>query len=174
MCPIRPLLCLLTLLLTLAIGAVAAAAPKVSDWDALIPPQHHPAQILARHGVRFLDLSKPAERAIFEEIEAARRLAPVVPELDGSDTELRGFVVPLDGDGEATTAFLLVPEYGYCIHVPPPPANQLVLVRAPDAKRAWGLFSEVVVRGRLRIESSQAVNGTAGYAIEAREVASAP
>lgn len=152
----------------------AAAGPSVTDWDDLIPPQHHPARILERHGVRFLDLSKPEQRAIFDEIEAARRLAPVAPELDGREAALAGFVVPLDGDGEATTEFLLVPEYGYCIHVPPPPANQLVLVRAPDSKHAWGLFSEVLVRGRLRVETSDVPNGRAGYVLEAQEIKGQP
>jgi hypothetical protein len=116
--------------------------------------------------VRFLDLSRPEKRAIFEEIDAARRLAPVVPELDGREAELSGFVVPLDGDGEATTELLLVPEYGYCIHVPPPPANQLILVRATNANRAWGLFLEVRVRGRLRVELSTTGNGNAGYTLQ--------
>jgi len=166
--PIWPLLCCLTL------SGPAWAEPSVANWDALIPPQFHPARILERHGVRFLDLSKPEERAIFEEIEEARRLAPVVPELDGREVALDGFVVPLDGDGEATTEFLLVPEYGYCIHVPPPPTNQLVLVRAPDSRRAWALFSEVLVRGRLRVEASEVPNGRAGYVLEARGIASKP
>lgn len=161
-------------LCTLLVSSPAAAEPSVTDWDALIPPQFHPARILERHGVRFLDLSKPEERAIFEEIEEARRLAPVAPELDGREAALDGFVVPLDGDGEATTEFLLVPEYGYCIHVPPPPPNQLLLVRAPDSKRAWGLFSEVLVRGRLRVEASEVPNGRAGYVLEAREMSGGP
>lgn len=158
----------LTLMLLLA--AQQAGADMVTDWGQLIPPDADPKRIMQRHGVRFLDLSKPREKAIFDEIEAARREAPVVGELNGRAARLRGFVVPLDGDGEATTAFLLVPEYGYCIHVPPPPPNQLILVRAPDAKQAWGVFSEVDVTGTLRVEHRATDNGEAGYVIDASSI----
>ena len=153
----------------------AADAPApLTDWDVLIPPGQHPTRILERHRVRFLDLSQPRGQAIFEELQRARRLAPVVPELEGREADLRGFVVPLDGDGEATTEFLLVPETGYCIHMPPPPANQVVLVRVPDSGESWALFSEVQVRGRLRVEERSLPNGRAGYALEARDVTRVP
>lgn len=138
------------------------------------PPGQHATRILARHGVRLLDLSQPRGQAIFEELQQARRLAPVVPELEGREADLTGFVVPLDGDGEATTELLLVPETGYCMPRPPPPANQIVLVRAPDSGQAWALFSEVQVRGRLRIEERALPNGRTGYALEARVVTRVP
>ena len=170
---IRLLLCLTVLAAGPGLDAADTSAP-LTDWDVLIPPGHHPTRILERHGVRFLDLSQPRGQAIFEELQQARRLAPVVPELEGREADLTGFVVPLDGDGEATTEFLLVPETGYCIHMPPPPANQLVLARAPDSDRSWALFSEVRVNGRLRVEERALPNGRAGYALEARNVMRAP
>lgn len=175
--PILSLICLLLPLYVLAAGPGLDAADTptpLTDWDVLIPPGQHPTRILERHGVRFLDLAKARGQAIFEELERARRLAPVVSELDGRAADLRGFVVPLDGDGEATTEFLLVPDTGYCIHMPLPPANQVVLVRAPDSGQAWALFSEVQVRGRLRVEERALPNGRAGYALEAQDVVRAP
>ncbi|MCB1867728.1 MAG: DUF3299 domain-containing protein [Gammaproteobacteria bacterium] len=153
------------LLITYLVSSPLWAAAAVSDWEQLIPPQYNPKKIMERHGVRYLDLSKPDQKAIFDEIEQARRLGPVEPTVNGSQARLRGFVVPLDGDGEATTEFLLVPEYGYCIHVPPPPANQLILVRVPNSRRAWPVFSEVEVSGNLRIETAETGNGRAGYVL---------
>lgn len=41
--------------------------------------------------------------------------------LDNQDVRIPGFVVPLEGDAKKITAFLLVPYFGACIHVPPPP-----------------------------------------------------
>jgi len=173
-CLVSPVACLIGLVGAPAAGETGAGAIQapLSDWDALIPPDDHPTQILARHGVRFVALSQPQGQQLFAELEQARRLAPVVPELDGRGAELRGFVVPLDGDDEAVAEFLLVPETGYCIHTPLPPANQVVLVRAPDAGRPLTLFSEVQVRGRLRVEERALSNGRSGYALDAQEVVS--
>lgn len=53
-----------------------------------------------------------------------------VSELDGKFVKLPGFVVPLESDeGGLLDEFLLVPYYGACIHVPPPPPNQIVYVK---------------------------------------------
>ena len=54
--------------------------------------------------------------------------APVVDTFDGKRVKIPGFVVPLEGTAELTTEFLLVPYFGACIHVPPPPSNQIVYV----------------------------------------------
>ena len=44
----------------------------------------------------------------------------------------RGYPVPLETDAKGRgTLFFLVPYPGACIHVPPPPPNQIVLVRYP-------------------------------------------
>ena len=36
-------------------------------------------------------------------------------------------VAPVTTDGTGGTEFILVPYVGACIHVPPPPANQIVI-----------------------------------------------
>ncbi|WP_428517255.1 DUF3299 domain-containing protein [Roseovarius sp.] len=46
----------------------------------------------------------------------------------GKTVQPWGFIVPLDHEGTGVTAFILVPYVGACVHVPPPPANQLVFV----------------------------------------------
>ena len=75
--------------------------------------------------------------------------APVVTALDGAQIRLPGFAVPLETDGEIATRFLLVPYVGACIHVPPPPLNQTVLVEAPKGARIRHVFDPVWVTGRL-------------------------
>ncbi|XKD81187.1 DUF3299 domain-containing protein [Algirhabdus cladophorae] len=64
---------------------------------------------------------------------------------------LPGFVVPLDYSGSGVTAFILVPFVGACIHVPPPPANQLVFVTTQTPYQSGGLYEPVDVIGELRI-----------------------
>ncbi len=41
---------------------------------------------------------------------------------------IHGYVLPLEANEGGVTSFLLVPDRSYCVHVPPPPPNQLVLV----------------------------------------------
>ena len=53
-----------------------------------------------------------------------------IRELMGKPIKIPGFAVPLEGDDgfEYVKEFLLVPTFGACIHVPPPPPNQVILV----------------------------------------------
>lgn len=73
--------------------------------------------------------------------------------LDGHNVQLAGFVWPLTFDGTSVTEFVLVPYAGACVHTPPPPPNQLVIVRAPNGFELNGLFSAVDVIGQLSVES---------------------
>ena len=51
-------------------------------------------------------------------------------QLIGKSVKIPGFAVPLEGDDgfEYINEFLLVPYFGACIHVPPPPPNQVIHV----------------------------------------------
>jgi len=53
-----------------------------------------------------------------------------VSQLMGKSVKIPGFAVPLEGDDgfEYVQEFLLVPTFGMCIHVPPPPPNQVIHV----------------------------------------------
>ncbi len=55
--------------------------------------------------------------------------------LDGATVRLPGFIVPLEGvkSGDVSE-FLLVPYFGSCIHVPPPPPNQIVYVHTGNVR----------------------------------------
>ena len=98
--------------------ASIANPPKEIFWEDLIPEGH--VQI---------DTQAQANHEGSEQNWVQPDLdAPVVKALDGQSVSLPGFVVPLEGDSELITEFLLVPYFGACIHVPPPPPNQLVHV----------------------------------------------
>lgn len=54
----------------------------------------------------------------------------VRPEFDQRKIKIPGFVVPLEFNDEMViTEFFLVPFFGACIHVPPPPPNQMIHIR---------------------------------------------
>ncbi|OBT12158.1 hypothetical protein A9264_03205 [Vibrio sp. UCD-FRSSP16_10] len=60
-----------------------------------------------------------------------------------------GFITPIEMDGNKVTKFFLVPTAGACIHTPPPPPNQIVLVDYPDGIELVSLQTPVWVEGDL-------------------------
>ena len=70
-------------------------------------------------------------------------------DLNGKSIRMPGYVLPLEFDGGETTEFLLVPFVGACIHVPPPPPNQIVYVNYQRGFKSPGLYTPVYVTGRL-------------------------
>jgi hypothetical protein len=145
----------------------ADGEPTEIGWDALIPEDWRPGEILAQYDVDDLADDDPRALELMERLETLWAEAPVVESLARRQVRLPGFVVPLDHDDDAISEFLLVPYFGACIHVPPPPANQTVLVTtaAGDAY-AGGLFDTVWVEGRMRVEPFSDELGDAGYHIE--------
>ncbi|MES9971366.1 MAG: DUF3299 domain-containing protein [Candidatus Thiodiazotropha sp.] len=142
------------------------------EWDAMIPDDYRPDKIMAQFGdINALTDDDPRAQQIMDQLEAAWKEAPVVESLDGKRVKLPGFVVPIEGDGKKLTEFLLVPYYGACIHVPPPPANQTVYVKVPegDAKIRQA-FDTVWVYGIMSAKSFDSDLATAGYQIEAEKV----
>ncbi len=79
-----------------------------------------------------------------------------VAALDGQEIRLPGYVLPLEfSDRLAVSELFLVPYVGACIHTPPPPANQIVLVKLNQSYRVSGLYDAVWVSGRLRVVESK-------------------
>ncbi|MFJ1254874.1 DUF3299 domain-containing protein [Cupriavidus sp. CuC1] len=58
-----------------------------------------------------------------------------------------------------------MPYFGACIHVPPPPANQVVHVRTRQPLRGMRTMDTVWISGVLRVERAETMMGDAGYAI---------
>jgi len=96
--------------------------------------------------------------------------APIVADLNGKQVKIPGFVVPLEGDGEALTEFLLVPYFGACIHVPPPPPNQIVYVRFSSPVPIDNLYDAVWVTGTLSTTGWQGELATVGYTLQGTQV----
>jgi hypothetical protein len=89
---------------------------------------------------------------------------------NGKIVRLPGFVVPLDYEGSGVTVFMLVPYVGACIHVPPPPANQLVLVTSERPYEFEGLFEPVTVTGMFGTATTATQLADVGYALSADKI----
>ena len=119
------------------------------EWDDLVPAGSSSQQIQEDFSDRLegVEDGTPEADALYEEMRDAYDEAPANSDLDGMPIRLDGFVAPLTYSGELITEFLLVPTFGACIHVPPPPANQLVLVTTERPYESKGLFEPVTVTG---------------------------
>lgn len=89
---------------------------------------------------------------------------------NGQIVRLPGFIVPLDYSGTGVTAFILVPFVGACVHVPPPPANQLVFVTTQRPYVSTGLYEAVNVTGMFGVSSLSTHLADIGYALSADSV----
>ncbi|GAB7220010.1 DUF3299 domain-containing protein [Vibrio comitans] len=70
-------------------------------------------------------------------------------EVLGKTLRIPGFITPVEMEGTKVTKFFLVPSPGACIHTPPPPPNQIVLVSFPDGIELNGLDTPFWVEGEL-------------------------
>lgn len=96
-----------------------------------------------------------------------------VAELDGVEISMPGFMLPLDyTERGRVSAFLLVPYYGACIHVPPPPPNQIVYVdTSDDPVESRGLWDPVTVTGTMTRRMNINGLGDAAYTLLLDDIA---
>lgn len=88
-------------------------------------------------------------------------------DLDRKLVSVPGFMVPLEDDADQVTEFLLVPFAGACIHVPPPPPNQMIYVRLKSGKKARMSFTEpIVVVGQLHVATVQSPYGDVSFNLD--------
>jgi hypothetical protein len=147
--------------------AATSTAAKEIDWEALIPADWDPVARFRALDLDQLSDEDPRVMAALEQLRAELDRAPVVEKLAGAHVKIPGFVVPLDATKAGVTEFLLVPYFGACIHVPPPPANQIIHV-FPDKPVPEKIAVEPVwVRGKLETTRSTTEYGAAGYRIRA-------
>lgn len=125
----------------------------------------------------WLDLIPESERANFDaqgmpqvNHDGGQMMQPMQGsfrhELSGSEVKIPGFVIPLEGTDTHITEFLLVPYFGACIHVPPPPPNQIVYVRFPSGAPVQQLWDVVYVVGEITTESQSTALAVTGYTID--------
>lgn len=147
--------------ITLSLSVAAHAAPRALEWFELVPAAERNAQTNQP-----LLLPAQHEQMRFEQSMAGSMRA----ELDQQTVQLTGYVVPLEGDFETVTEFLLVPFVGACVHVPPPPPNQLVHVVFEKGVAATALWDAVVVEGVLSVENSATELAETGYQLRGQRV----
>ena len=152
-------------------AARAQASPdaKFIEWGDLIPPGAAPEEVFARfeEQLEAVEIGSPESSALYQQMQAEFDPAAVNPNLDGQKVWLAGFVAPLTYDDDIVTEFLFVPTFGACIHVPPPPPNQTIMVSVDrddglTVEDSWGA---VWVEGTLTLASTSTDLADTSYTI---------
>ncbi len=149
--------------------AAAALTPNIAraddyidlDWEDLVPEDEtiipNVLRGLIDHTKAPLVSQQPASSGVRSE-------------WNGQVVRLPGFIVPIDQSSAGVTAFILVPYAGACVHVPPPPANQLVFVTTQQPYDSKGLFEPVNVIGMFGVSSLSTHLADIGYALSADKI----
>ena len=148
------------------------------EWVDLIPPEvleillNPPAYISEiEDGSPEDQITSQISNATLEEEEDVyqRALAStdVNTELDGQSVRIPGFVVPLEFDEAQTISqFFLVPYFGACLHMPPPPPNQIILVDAPAGVQMAALYEPFWIEGQISTTVSENDMAKSAYAMQ--------
>ena len=159
---------MLLALLLLVATPLWAAEPKELTWSEMIPPDAPPE---APDMTPLHDLSQMGSMEAAPAAKQDLPNAPVVPALDGQLIRLPGYIVPLEvSEDGRTTDFLLVPYFGACIHVPPPPSNQIVHVTSKEGVKLDELYQPYWIVGALQVKASTSELADAGYQMDAQRI----
>ncbi len=112
-----------------------------------------------------------ADSTVENAFQRALQSFDVNPEFVGKRVVLPGFVVPTAyNDERKVTEFFLVPFFGACIHVPPPPPNQIIHVTYDQGLQLDSMYDAYYILGEL---SSQVVRhelADSAYSLNAEHV----
>jgi uncharacterized protein len=146
---------------------LAVQPPRVLDldWKQLLPENerkhYSPLPPPPKHDYRG-EAGPPAVQA--QDFKANKSL-------DGTVVRLPGFIIPLDARRDGVVSeFLLVPYFGACIHVPPPPPNQLVYVRMARRTALQSLYDAYWITGKLRLQTTTTPLAAAAYELNAEKI----
>lgn len=134
------------------------------NWEALLPAKergrYDPAPPSAVHDYLGEGRMAALQNGSYE----------VNQDLDGALIRMPGFVVPLQSTAGEITEFFLVPYFGACIHVPPPPPNQIVYVKMRKGAGLRSIEDAQWVTGRLHASIKKSDLGAASYTLDGEKM----
>ena len=152
-------------------GDGKSGAYRELEWEELVPLAWDPAEAFAGLNIDEMEDDDPRVEEALEIFLQRWNQAPANPGMHGQIVKLAGYVAPLDYDEVAELKeFLLVPYFGACIHVPPPPANQIVYIRLDSALKGVESMDAVWVYGEILLEKKETDMGSAGYSMKVDKV----
>lgn len=152
--------CVPTLLALALCMPPALAADRTFDWLELIPQE---------------ELSLLQDQAVVD-----HEGEPVVPDytestpvlaLNGAEGRLPGYIVPVTiTEDNRISEFFVVPYFGACIHVPPPPPNQIVFAAPKEPIAMTEIWAAYWVYGTLQVKPTRNSVAQSFYTIDVAKV----
>lgn len=137
--------------------------PK-ADYDALMNPPDYLNDI--EDGSMEDQITLAIAQASDDSYQQALVSTRIKPEFDQQKVRIPGFIVPLEfNEDQKVTHFFLVPYFGACIHMPPPPPNQIIYGTFPDGKQVDNLYDAFWLEGKMETEVVENELGTSAYSM---------
>ena len=94
----------------------------------------------------------------------------IVESMNNQAIRIPGFIVPLEYNKDSKIIeFFLVPFFGACIHVPPPPPNQIIYVRSEEGVEQKQLYDAYWISGKISTTLIENDMATAAYSMQLDE-----
>ncbi len=139
-------------------------------WEDLVAPGYDADSIMEKYNPLIDQLEHGSDDALklYQKMEDEFNNAPANAQLADKKVSIPGFIAPLEQLNGMITEFLLVPYFGACIHMPPPPSNQTLYIKvaADYAIRNEDSYEPIWVSGKLSVSDTSTELGSASYQIQ--------
>jgi len=142
--------------------------PK-DDLDALLNPPEYLEEIVdgsEQDTLNSLD-AKPFDNEQDKRYQQALSSVRVIESYNNKKLRIPGFIVPLESEeGKRISEFFIVPYFGACLHMPPPPPNQIIYVKFDQGVDLKSLYDAFWFEGTLTINTVENELGTSAYQLK--------
>ena len=107
----------------------------------------------------------PRAQAILSRLKILSRQMPTLSDWNGREVAIPGFAVLYGDDKLLLDRFFFAPYQGACVHVPPPPGNQLIHVHMAKPIPLLHAAYPLLMRGRLQVQDTDHPVAFSRYAL---------
>lgn len=152
--------------------------PSTIDWEDLSPAEGHGVKLKLDHqadirGIPDISEFNGSKEYLDNFLDDMKYVKATQGEsgfinmdLNNKKIKIAGYITPIAFDGDNVTEFLFVPYRGACIHVPPPPANQIIYVESARGLKADKIWFPQWITGILLANSVSTIVADVGYSIK--------
>ncbi|MFN7180757.1 DUF3299 domain-containing protein [Hyphomonas sp.] len=146
---------------------LAARGVKRIGWEDLMPEGENERLAQMYQAQMAMLFSSPVAEGGAGDVGIQIGTFNTVKELNGKKIMIPGYTVPFEfGPDAQIKEFLLVPQFGQCLHNPPPPPNQTIFVMADKAIKMKDLAQAVWIEGTIYTQIQESELADAAYTIK--------